>query len=596
MRDFVKKHQLALVISLLIGVLYVAPHLVFRLSLGDAYRGIPIMQTANEDEYLFRIQEILDGHPSLGSPVFFEYKNQPPLAPPVGEFFYALPSILLGISPATVIHWSRFFLPALLFFLAYLLIRRLSGDESKASLWAGVVGALVITLGYDLVDYRTVLHYLAGTDSPGHFLLWSRPVNPILGALFLFSLFLVALSLMERPHRPLPRIMLAAAFLALMFGSYFFSWGMALSVLAVLVGSLILRKQYRTAGVLSLIVPLGIVFALPYWLGAWKAAQHPEYAASVLRSGMFLTHYPLENTLLLVALLLYALILCFDFVQKRRQDIPYPIETWHLLTLSFLLGGFIAFDQQVITGKTIWPYHFVQYTIPLSIITGFVLLARVVRTYSGTVWMSAIGFCATASVLFGIYTQGSTYHRFFAEYKDAQQLRELYDTLNATSGPCVVLETGKPQDSSFDNAIPAFTHCDLYDSPWVFSLVPEERIIHNYFVRLFLNGVTAESIDAYLAEHEDDARGRLFTNWKGVFRVHEFPDFGDPMLEERLAKLPEMYRAFLDQDPVSEINEYQLDYVVAYKPFDLKKVAILSSLQVVLETNTFALFKVEEPE
>jgi len=46
-----------------------------------------MMRTANEDFYLARIQEILDGHPSVGSPAFSEYKNEPPLSPPVRYFF-----------------------------------------------------------------------------------------------------------------------------------------------------------------------------------------------------------------------------------------------------------------------------------------------------------------------------------------------------------------------------------------------------------------------------------------------------------------------------------------------------------------------------
>ena len=100
-----------------------------------------MMQSTNEDEYLMRIQEIIDGHPSLGSPVFYEYKSEPPLSPPVGEFLYALPTLMLGISPITTLVASKFFLPALLFLLVYLLVWRLSGVTNTTSKLTAIAAA-----------------------------------------------------------------------------------------------------------------------------------------------------------------------------------------------------------------------------------------------------------------------------------------------------------------------------------------------------------------------------------------------------------------------------------------------------------------------
>ena len=59
--DWVKKHSLAFLVATLVGLIYLAPNVFFILSLKDDYRGIPMMKTPNEDFYLGRIQEILDG-------------------------------------------------------------------------------------------------------------------------------------------------------------------------------------------------------------------------------------------------------------------------------------------------------------------------------------------------------------------------------------------------------------------------------------------------------------------------------------------------------------------------------------------------------
>ena len=166
---WVKTHKTALLIAAFVGVVYVAPHFLFQWSLGENYRDIPLMQTANEDEYLMRMQEILDGHPSLGSPVFFEYKNEPSLSPPVGEFLYVLPTIVFGISPVNTLIASRFLLPALLFLLVYALMLRLTGNGLWQQKLSAIACALLIVLGYDLIDYRTVLSDLYGNKSTGFF-------------------------------------------------------------------------------------------------------------------------------------------------------------------------------------------------------------------------------------------------------------------------------------------------------------------------------------------------------------------------------------------------------------------------------------------
>lgn len=583
---FCRTHRFALLVALLVGVIYIAPHLLSQWSLGDEYQGIPIMLTANEDEYLLRMQEILDGHPSLGSPVFFEYKDQPALSPPAGEFLYVLPTLVFGISPAVTLTASRFILPAVLFLLVYFLLFKMGekGEmgEQETMEWrkvTAIAGALFVTLGYDLIDYRTVWSYLSGAASPGQFLIWSRPVNPILGAIFLFSFLLLVWAIAQNSKRRQSAVVGASVFLALMFGSYFFSWGIALSVLAALILLLFFRKEYKTAGTLAAIVPLGVLFSLPYWIAVWRAAQSPWYEASVLRSGLFLTHYPLLNKLLLAALLFFVLALAVDFWWKRKKQGPTRkkqgptltlrdgIKPWSLFCLALLLGGMWAYSQQIITGRTVWPYHFVQYTIPFSMVVGMTVLQRIIREYSKYAWGALVLVAAVSSLVFGVYTQFSVYAASREQFVALQNSRPLFDWLNAQEKDCVVLQAGGGEGpGGFDNIIPAFTHCNLYDSSWVFSLLPEERIRHNYLVRLFLKGVTPETVDAYLVENQHEARGRLYTNWKGLYGVLQFPDFADDALPARIAAIADEYRRFYAPDMTAALKKYRLDVIISAAP------------------------------
>ncbi|MDO8619759.1 MAG: hypothetical protein Q7R64_00220 [bacterium] len=563
MLSALRSHILAVLFSLLVSALYGVPLVLFPLSMGDAYQGVAMLRTANEDSYLGRIHDIVDGHGALGSPFLFEYKDQPPLAPPTGEWLYALPALLFDVSLVTVLAVSKFVLPAILFLLVYALILRLTENTGWQAKLNAVAGALFVVLGYDLIDYRTVALYLKGIDAPASFLLWARPVNPIIGALLLFSFLLCVVAILRNTSSRKKMVCGGALFLALMFSSYFFSWGMALSVLGMLILLLLVRKEYKTAGALALIVPLGVLLATPYFFGVWRASQSPWYGASVLRNGLFLTHYPIWNKLLLATLLFFLVALAVDFFLKKKKGIAVSVEPWHLLTLSFLLGGFWAYSQQIVTGRTIWPYHFVQYTIPLAMIVVLVIAFRVLREHSKALWTGLISVIILSSLTFGIYTQVSAYRGARPYFAGLQHYGALFSWLNAKEKDCVVfVNEDRPETVMLNTVIPAYTHCNRYASSELYSLMPEERALESYFVTLRLRGVSSEAIESYMQEHKSEAGGYLASNWQGVFGVKDFPDFSDPLLSARILDFPVQYKEFMRKDFEQELRRYRLDYIL----------------------------------
>lgn len=591
MSRFFKVHLLAIIFAVSVGVLYIAPHLVFIFSLGDDYKGIPIMQTANEDEYLLRIQEIIDGHWGLGSPLFFEYKDQPPLSPPAGEFFYAVPAMVFGTSAVNILIASRFYLPLILFLLVYFLIWKLTREPvSVSGKMNAVVGAIFVTLGYDLVDYGWVLGLLSGKNIlAGNLLIWSRPVNPILGAIFLFSFLILVWGVIQNTKKIKSAIFFASVFLALMIGSYFFSWGIAAAVLAVLILIYLFKKEYAISFKLALIFPLGFLFSAPYWYAAWRAASSPWYQESVLRSGLFLTHYPLFNKLLIAALIFYAILFLF-FREKFKQGLN--LSGWHWFSLALVFGGLLAYNQQILTGRTIWPYHFVQYTIPLAMVIFMTLLYNIIREKNKYVWKVFVSVIAVSSLSLGAYTQLNALNKSYSRYIPLQRYASLFDWLNSQKNGCVVLEIGEGKEfDNFDNYIPAFTHCDLYDSKWVFSLMPEERIYHNYFTRLFLNGITPENIEEYIARNPGEVGSRLFTNFKELFNVKDFPDFKDGGLEKRFVELADKYKEFFKKNIISELKKYRLDYILINGKITRQESDLVNAFEKVYETDDFIIYR-----
>lgn len=563
---FIKRNHFVLTIGFVVGLIYILPNIFFIAKLGDSYQGIPMMHTANEDFYMARIQDILDGHPLLSSPAFFEYKDQFPLSPPVGEFIYALPNLIFGVSLIDTIIISRFLLPTALFFLIYYLIKRLTGSEEVlASRLNAVAGALWVTLGHDLVDYRNIIGFLAGnhvlSDS---FLIWSRPVNPILGAIFLFSFLILVLAIAQNTKWRRTSVAGAGLLLALMIGSYFFSWGLAVSIVGFLMVIYFLKREYPVVKNLAFVLLFGFLFSVPYWYSAWQASRSSWYESSVLRSGLFYTHYPLVNKLLLAVFAVYVLAIVFNFFWTKKRGVIYSFRQWHWFCLAFLLGGLWVYNQQIITGMTVWPYHFVQYSIPLAIIVVMVLGFHIRKgiTYC---WSLFALFIIFISLLFGVYTQTSVYSRFYSQDIKFQSLAKLFDWLNQKEKDCVVLVSDRSEHNyRLQGLIPAFTQCNTYNSNWVFGLLmPDDHVYQRYLTRLFFKGVKPETIEDYLKNNSQEARGYLFSNWKGLYSVQQFPDFSDDEVVERIKTIPDGYRNFLKKNIKTKLSEYRLDYIVS---------------------------------
>lgn len=601
---FVRDNYLVILMALLVGIIYIAPSIIFILSLGDSYRGIPMMQTDNEDTYLGRIHEILDGYPTVGSFSFFEYKNQPPLSPPGGEFFYALPSLMLGVSLVNILIASRFILPVILFLLVYILIRRLTFNPSYfSSKLNAIAGALWVTLGYNLIDFRNVFNFLTGRQEilSGSFLIWSRPVNPILGGIFLFSFILFLLALWQKTKYRKTCIILAGLFLALMILSYFFSWGMALSILGVLIVVALVKKEWAIIKSFFGVLLSALIFASPYWYMSWQAGRSPWYADSVLRSGLFYTHYPLANKLIIAVLALYFILVGWSLLIKNRpfrfslsyfKEIFESLSAWHWFSLAFILGSLLTYGQQIITGVTIWPYHFSQYSIPLAMMVMMVLLFNIIKEKSIYFWAGAVGFIITASLLCGIYIQASVYRNNFSNYAAVQPYSQIFDWLNQKPKDCVVFVRQDAKEIiRLQTMIPAFTHCNnLVSTDGMFVLMPNERLLFNYLASLHINNIKPENIDSYLAKNMSEAEDNLFSNWSGLHGAKDFPDVSDRLQEERIKKFPQDYREFYAKDFKKELNRYRLDYILSVEPLAKEVIKQLAGLKLTFNKNNIFIY------
>lgn len=550
---FIIQNYLALILALVVGVISVAPQFLYIIYLGDGYKGGYFFSTANEDVYLTKMQEIIEGHWRVGSPFFFEYKNLKPLVPPIGEYFYAMPSLLLHVPLTKILVFSKFLFPAILFLLVYFFILELSlnkglvGGKINAA-----VGGLFVTLGYDLIDYKTAWLQLLGQNT-GNFLLWTRPVNPIIGALLIFILLLIIWSIINSRKKYL--FIPAGMTLALMVG-YFFTWGISLSIIAVLIVLAVFKKDFFMVKQLGLTIFTALIASSFYWYNLIKSLLKSGNESLGEKNGMFYAHEPMINKVLLMISLIFLLLTLYKLWKK--ENIKSAENNWWWFCLAIILGSWLAYNQQIVTGRTIWPYHFVQYTIPFSIVIGMIILGNFLRIKFFKTWVAVVAIILLAITAYNARSF-IDYPKRFESSRREQVYSGAISWLNKNvAKDCVVLVVDDPGDS-VGLEITALTHCDVYLSNWVFEGAPAERVYHNYLVLLRLAGVRDDQVKDYLLKNKEDIRGYFFENWKQLFSLTT----DDGWLYAKIDQISLDYQKFYKQDFSQELKKYRLDYIMS---------------------------------
>ena len=565
-------------LAILVGSISVAPHLLAVQNIDTEYKGIPFLYLNNEFGYVSRIQEISDGHGFVGSPNFFEYKNIIPIVPPFGEYAYYILHILTGLSVLNTVVLAKFLFPAILFLLIYSFVSKLlktTPDYVKKI--SAISAGIFVTLGYDLIDFRTVLSRLITNDHNTYLSLWTRPVNPIIGALLLFSFLILVLNIIENKNRKINAVF-AGLMLALT-ASYFFSFALAWIILLLLAFRYLWKRDYSIIKAFSISALIAIIVDFFYWLNALKSVAGNAIDVAN-RNGLLHFHTPILNKVLIIATTIFIVLVWKNFQNIKNEYV------WFCGIM--LTSGFIAFNQQIITSVTIWPYHFVQYTIPFSIIVIVVMCGNIFgQKYKKFYTVSCISI--TSLVFIFALWNISSYKNSMEDFKDRQPIGQLFSWLNNNAKKdCVVLVDEK--NEIINEMIPATTHCNVYRSLDVNSGVPEERTMWSYLIKLKLQGLTLSEIDSYLNSHKTEGTSYFFTDWDNAFGKKNNPE-----LENIIKKVTEQYKLFIKKDLATALSQYKLDYIITTNSDSQTIKELTSHIELILQSHnnqeTFSFYR-----
>ncbi len=567
--QIVSRHGLALLVGVVVALVAGMPQVVARHTIGEAYRGVPYLINDSEGEYLSRVQEVLDGHLSVASPTLYEYKNSVALIPPYSEIlFYALPKVVLGISLEATIFMSKFILPALLYIFIYLFALACLNRNDIPAQVAAISAGLLVVLGYDAYDYRNFLaSVLHGTHDPAG-LLWNRLVNPIAGGILLFA-YLWRLAIAYMYERGWKNYIVAGILLALTPG-YFFSFALGTVITAMICCALLIKRKYRVAAKMCFVQALAVLINAPYLSSALLATHTGAKYGDALKSGMLLTHTPLINLISLATL--SGVIL--GWIVSRHVRPRDNHEPWWDIVLAVAVGSFAIYNQQILTGRAIWPQHFVQYTSPLSMVLVVVLLHNILRDYSPRIWRTCSIILILIAALFGWRGFQSASVAVIPKFTELQRFAGVIQFLRTHAEKDCVVYVAPAYPSEINRFIPALTSCNDYHSFYIYNGIPGERVLHNYLVNLRFRGISVQNVKSHFYADPFLTTSYFFRDWNdilcnnltGCFDKWQMKfskrDEIDRWFAATEHEVESAYTVFSANDFYSELMKYRLDYVV----------------------------------
>lgn len=214
---------------------------------------------------------------------------------------------------------------------------------------------------------------------------------------FVFNLLVWQALTMQDKRAARIRALLAGVVLAVLVFCYFYLWTAALAWLFCIGLLWIIFRRPEWRKVLSVLATIGAIAVIalgPYlYLVSRRAANLDE------QQSLIPTHLP---DLLRVPEILGALILIAIGVAVRRKKIE--LNNPHLIfSASLALLPFAVFNQQIITGWIMQPYHYETFILNYSVLVGVVIAVALLRK---PVPRRLLILVATLSVVWGMIEVG----------------------------------------------------------------------------------------------------------------------------------------------------------------------------------------------
>lgn len=530
----------AFALAVLFAVFIMLPLVFQRMDTQYPYQGIAMLGPDAEVFYAARVREVYDGFPGLGNTFYSAPKDVPSLQPPLPEDSIAMVGKLLGVDALTAFFLSKMVLAMAAFFALAALVLSVTGRP-----WTAVISSTALLFGGALLSAPWDLPlFLSPSTSAFEFLRFSRAVNPQWsGTFFFIELFCLAEWIRTGKRS---WIVLAALVSVTIVYSYVYAWTYFFAVAGLLTLWYAARREWRRIADLAVFWAVAVTMFIPYAMHLVVASQHPWYTESTQRLGLVLRHSPAIFGVWL------GIFIGLSFATRRI----WP-RTWPLLP-AVSLAGLIAINQHLVTGHYIVPHHYHWYFIqPMSGIFAVALFLSFIQ----------LRIKGTAAIVLGsVIIAGSIACAGVQQWAAYRESRDVWGKLQLAAPVLQYigsnLRAGQvvySQDAGIVNEVPVITGADVYYATNSnLSLVPTERIRFQYFLDLWLQGVTTEEA---AREFPTTRRWTLGSRLHNIYYREASGDYS-AIPDNEVQKNIDLYRKFFQLPIHEKITQYPMTAIV----------------------------------
>lgn len=573
-KQFINQHYLAIILAVIVGFLMILPQIIFMIQTGDDYAGINILATDSEIHYLARFQEIDEGDWGWDTVFLTFNKKEAYQRPHFGQVLMYSFGQLFFLSPVQINLLTKFILPAILFLLIYFFVLSFTKDKRIAlSAPAGVM------LWHGISSLSEIKNFLANNLVIPKPSIFSRPVIPILGIIFLFAFFYVFYLYIRQGKKIYP--WLAGIFLGFSLYIYFFTWSFLIVFIGVAGLWFLFKKDWHNFKKILKVIFLALLINLPYLFNLYKFINLKSFSSVTNQVGLKISNSPIIGVYLILAWVLY-------FLGWRSKIIKGKnLWFWFCLNVSFV----IILNQQIITQRIIQPGHYHWYVIkPLVIVLLIWFVFNFIKNKCKA--------CAWA--LFLILIAGGFYLLItqqiftYAQSKDdvlvhSQAYAPVYQWLNQNTDKNQII-LSPARDVAQYHLMSCYTHLDEYSfRNKVLFPYSYEQNKHILFLEYRLNKITPNMAqELFPTKLREELFYKIYDYYFYKTAYLESGKSTDEAVEEILAE----YIDFYQKDLELQFKKYPIDYLLwdqeLNPDWDLDK---LDFLKLIFQANGVKIYK-----
>ncbi len=560
------------------GLLHVAPDIAFLAVHGERANGLHLLGAADESFYLTRVGAVLLGESAAGNAAILEHQNDPAIMPALPERIEGRLGRALHLSIISTDILCTFLYPALLLLVAYAWL----GSFASAS-GPRLVAALTMALGTSWITVHPAA--LAAFWREGLPLAYVRPISPVWHVLVLLSALWGLFWTLDPDHSgsaPV-RVVVAGILAGLVCYASVYVATAYFVVAGLIAASALLRGN---GGDLAKLAGIGVVMsyvAIPAVVSGIQVRHAAGFPDLWMRYGFEFTRKP--EAPIAMALGAVLVLAAFHPANTRRR--------WWLI--ACVAAGWICLNQQIMTGKTLQPFHW-QTNVLKPITLGAATLALATWLSASRWrwlarplgWATVIALVAGAAAFQMRYYQVAT-PRVLAHAEFAPVCEWLRN--NALSGDVVLTNPMELKDAELVTTY-AGTPVYLSDPFFITSLLTRQEIEYRYLAAL-----------RFYAYDRDAAKELLYSAGGGGLllgmQVFQGGEDGRRAYDQYLSVLLERYEAMLRRDPIAGLRPFRA--TLAYlSNEDLERLAarapaMLGRLMPVFATPFGTLYRIAAP-